>query len=101
MSSGARRGISASHRHSRERGNPAVLRPHCRKEKAGPPLARGRRKLVGVKHYARLRARARSGSFLVAVFLAAPFLGLASALAFFSSPRLFFSAAIRSMTLEP
>src|SRR5690242_13041119 len=50
--------------------------------------------------YALLRAGAFAGSFFDEAFLA-DFLGLASALPFFSSPRLFLRAAIRSMTLEP
>src|SRR5690349_7145447 len=52
--------------------------------------------------YALLRSRAFSGSFLAVAFLAVAFFGFAAAaLPFFSSPRLFFSAAIRSMTFEP
>src|SRR5206468_6850761 len=50
--------------------------------------------------YALLRAGAFAGSFLLELFLADAFLGFSS-LPRFSSPRLFLSAAMRSMAFEP
>src|SRR6185369_2973894 len=81
-----------------ERAPPRLLRP---REVAFLVVGLDVERDLGRHNYALLRAGAFSGSFLAEAFLAADFLDLASALPFFSSPRLFFSAAIRSMTFEP